>query len=228
MIVDFHTHRSRCTGECAEIISVHPGRHFPSDWFTIGYHPWWSNKPLKEEELWILKDYITMYPGFLAIGECGLDKFKGPELQIQQAVFHQQVDLANEMGVPVIVHCVRSFHELKQVRREKGKTPWVVHGFVRNKDLARQLLDLGLYLSIAPNEQRSPVFYDMARYLPLDRVFLETDNDPLLTIQGVYESFCKLRNVHPEEVEQQILNNLFTFFAWKSNQLRNGLSGQNS
>lgn len=228
MVVDFHTHRSRCQGECAEIISVHPGRHLPLGWFTIGYHPWWNTKPLTDEELWILKDHIHKQPGCLAIGECGLDKLKGPQLPIQLAILHQQVDIANELNVPVIVHCVRSFHEVKQIRREKGKTPWVVHGFVRNKDLAKQLLDLGFYLSIALGEKRTVVFEEMARYIPLDRVFLETDSDPMLTIQGVYQNFCRLRNVHSEELEQQILNNIFTFFAWKSNHLRIGLNEQNS
>lgn len=228
MIVDFHTHKPRCGGECAEIISVHPGRHIPSAWYTIGYHPWWNTKPLTSEELSVLIDNVNQHAGCLAIGECGLDKLKGPDQPTQLAVFHQQVDLANQLDVPVIVHCVRSFHEVKEIRREKGRTPWVVHGYVRNKELARQLLDLGLYLSIAPGEQRTPVFDEMAKYVPLDRVFLETDSDPRLNINTVYAHFCRLRNLDARQVEEQIVNNILTFFAWKSNNLLTGLNVQNS
>jgi TatD DNase family protein len=228
MIIDFHTHRNRFPKGGMEILSVHPGRHQPGTWYSIGYHPWWNTKKLDQVELEVLKNHLTEMPGCLAIGECGLDKLKGPALSVQLDIFHQHVDLANETGCPVIVHCVRLFHEVIQIKSQKGKTPWVVHGFIRNKTLAQQLVDKGFYLSMAPGGQMTPVFEETLRTVPLDRIFLETDSDLSMTIDERYLAFATLRQIPMEALQEQIFVNLMTFFAWKQKILKNGLSALNS
>lgn len=227
MYIDFHTHRSLYFADCLEIVSVHKGKQIPGSFYTIGFHPWWQDTPLSNEQILFLFNEVKNNAGCLGIGECGMDKYKGPDLKTQSGIFDQHIAVANEVGCPVIIHCVRSFNEILEFRKSNGNSNWVVHGFVRNKTLAGQLLDKGIYLSIAPTTIMSPVFKETLAYLPLDRIFIETDSEKSLTIHERYSILAALRGVKLESLKATIIHNLFTFYHWKENIIRDGLKGQN-
>lgn len=210
-----------------EIISVHPGRHEVNGWYTIGYHPWWTERILLPEEIDVLANQVKN-PTCLALGECGMDKIKGPPLSLQKKIFSQQIELANAWNCPVVVHCVRAFHEVLDVHTRLAKTPWVIHGFVRNFTLAKQVLDRGIYLSLAPAENMAVTFIETLKYVPLDRIFLETDSASTLNISQRYQIFAKLRHMQEEDLENQILENVSTFMAWKWENIQIGLNERNS
>jgi TatD DNase family protein len=216
-IIDFHTHSRREENEIIEVISLHPGKIKDKKYYTIGYHPWWTVDILNEAELAILKNSFLYDTFCLGLGEFGLDNLKGLDMDLQEEIFVQQITLANEVEAPVVVHCVRAFDRLLRLKQTKGQTSWVVHGFVRNKTLAKQVLDKGIYLSLAPHGKMNPVFEEMLKYVPLDRIFIETDSETSFNILERYRIFAALRNLAIEEIEEQLYTNFKHFYSskWK-------------
>ncbi|MBK9737747.1 MAG: TatD family hydrolase [Saprospiraceae bacterium] len=200
-----------------EVISLHEGQQKEYEFYTIGCHPWWTEKILAENQLELIKSKFLNDPFCLGIGECGLDSLKGPNLDLQELIFIQHIQLANLLGAPVIIHCVRAFDRLIKLRKKMGETPWVVHGFLRNKILAAQLIEAGCYLSLAPTKLMTNTFRDTLLYLPLDRVFIETDGDSSTSILERYRIFCELRNLKLVDLSAQIFMNFKNFYKekWK-------------
>jgi len=213
--IDFHTHRRRENTSIIEVVSLHHQQDRPYDYCTVGFHPWWTKRPLDDQEIKSLKDKYMDDAGCLAIGECGLDKLKGADLDTQEAILIQQVNLANALSSPVIIHCVRSFERILDIKKYHAKTPWVIHGFVRNKILAKQVLDAGILLSVAPNEAMSDNFIQTLKYLPTDSLFLETDSDDRWSIVKRYEIMAALCDYDMESLKIKIFNNFTEIFKHK-------------
>lgn len=118
-----------------------------SSWKSAGIHPWDVNPETLQEDLRQL-DKLAGHDQVLLIGECGLDKMKGPELKIQQQAFTDQIRIANARHKPLIVHCVRAFEELIAITKEHPpQVPVIIHGFNKSPELARQLSNHGFLLS---------------------------------------------------------------------------------
>ena len=85
----------------------------------------------------------------VGIGECGLDFFKKTiDEQKQIHFFSKQIELSEALELPLIIHCVRAFHELFYLHKlYKPKQAWIVHGFNGSLKLATQLLEKGIYMS---------------------------------------------------------------------------------
>lgn len=215
MLIDFHTHSKRETDDVLEVVSIHPQRKEPSDWYTVGFHPWWVEGILSDAELDLLKEHLENDAFCLALGECGLDKLKGVDLKLQEAIFTQQIELANALNVPMIVHCVRVYDSILKLHRRLAKTPWAIHGYRRHSILAKSILNQGIYLSVAPSEKMADSFVETLKTLPLDRFFIETDSDTSMNIRQRYELFADIRNMKRSDLESQLLNNFKTFFEWK-------------
>jgi TatD DNase family protein len=214
-IIDFHTHSKREINNIVEVISVHPGLKETDTWHTMGYHPWWTTQPLTDEALDVLYQQYKIQPNCLGIGECGLDKLKGVALNIQEVIFQQHIELANQLHAPLIVHCVRAYDRLLILHKKFAKTPWVIHGYMRNFTLAQTLLQAGIYLSVAPAAQLTSVFKETLHHLPLEKTFLETDSETSLNISQRYAIFAALRQIELPELQEQLFSNFKTFFAWK-------------
>jgi TatD DNase family protein len=215
--IDFHTH-SRWNGDdIVEVVSIHGKQKRDVIFYTIGYHPWWTIKLLTEKELDLMTDHYIKDPFCLGLGEFGLDNLKGADIDLQEEIFIQQIQIVNQLKTPVIIHCVRAFDRMLRLRKKYGETPWVVHGFVRNKTLAKQVLDSGMYISVAPHEKLSISFKDTLQFLPLDRIFLETDSDFTLNIRERYGIFAALREIEVPYLKDQMYQNFITFFSnkWK-------------
>jgi TatD DNase family protein len=218
MLIDFHTHRVRETEPTIEVISLHGDQQDrPFKYYTHGYHPWWTIDLLSSEHLNRLSDGFTNDDHCLGIGECGLDNLKGAHIELQEKIFIQQIELANALDAPIIVHCVRAYDRAIQLRKKYGQTPWVVHGFVRNKILAKQLLDAGFQLSLAPTDHVTENFIETCRYVPLNRLFLETDSESSIPIGKRYQIFADLRGFKMEDLKEQLYTNFKEFFKkkWK-------------
>lgn len=211
--IDFHTHASCHQPDVLDIISWHPTQDKNPDFYTVGYHPWWIKNRLTDLELQTLNDKYVEDHKCLAIGECGLDKLKGIDLKTQEDVFVQHIILANQLAAPLVVHCVRQYDTLISLRKSEGKTPWVIHGFFRNNTLARQLLDVGCYMSLAPRHLMHHSFIETLKYVPLDRIFVETDSDRQLDIKVRYALFAQLRTQNIENLTDQMVSNVLQFVS---------------
>jgi TatD DNase family protein len=218
--IDFHTHKPIHLGQdhILEVISSHIVNKYPEQFYTMGHHPWWSDEELTSEELKTLALHISNEK-FLAIGECGLDKLKGASKEIQEKVFLQQVLVANQLGVPLIMHCVRQNDRAIAMKKEYGITPWVIHGYKRNKILAKDLLDAGIMLSISPSQKMSANFIEMIEYLPLDTFFIETDSEYSLSIIERYDLVAELKKIDTFALQKYQIDNFNQFFKWKQTSL---------
>lgn len=111
----------------------------------------------------------------VAIGECGLDILRGASPKQQEDIFEQQALIAEQVGKPLIIHCVRATDRLLNIHRKlRPSVPWIVHGFRGKPETAMQLLRAGMLISLG--EHFNPA---TAATLPEGSYFIETDDSPL-------------------------------------------------
>ena len=215
--IDFHTHKAVHHGEddVMEIISMHQQIKNETDWLTLGYHPWWLHEVLTKEALDELSIALSNHPRCLALGECGLDGLKGAAREIQEQNFEAQLTIAKALRLPVIIHCVRQFDRLLQIRKQWRDTKWVIHGYRRNVILTRQLLDEGIGVSVSPFPGMNASFTDMLHFLPMDSFYLETDSDHRVDIRGRYALMAELRKIDIFALRWQMYQNCSDLFQWK-------------
>jgi TatD DNase family protein len=120
--------------------------------YTYGIHPWFLNEENFEGHIEKVKG-ITAGKEIVAIGEAGFDKLRGPSFDLQRKVFREQVNISENLGKPLIIHCVRSWEEILGEKKElKPEMPWMIHGF-RGKGqnlltLSGKLLTTGSFLKL--------------------------------------------------------------------------------
>ena len=174
-ITDVHTHNSMAdpltavrnlrVDELPEwLLGSQPGR------FSAGIHPWDAHLPFDKT----LLERAVHDPRIWAVGECGLDKYAQAPLETQMNVFEWQINLAIETHKNIIIHCVKHWDALLQIKKQHGEnnpdTLWIVHGFRGQQTQALQLINKGFYLSFNIHRDK-----DKTASLPPERCFFETD-----------------------------------------------------
>ncbi len=157
---------------------------------SLGIHPWDAANPSH-----VLPDKGHWPPRAVAVGECGLDRACDAPFPIQVEVFKKHVAMAEDEGLPVIVHCVRAFHELLLVRRQlHADQPWIIHGFNKGGDTLQNVLDAGLFVSFgaAVLDASTPAAW-ACRLTPSSRLLVETD-DVDMDIADVIATVSRLRD----------------------------------
>lgn len=171
-LVDCHTHRP--DAPYPAIISVQPGVTLtPGLRYSVGIHPWNTDQlpPQWRAEL----EAAVRQPQVVAIGETGLDKLRGADIATQLNVFTEHVKLSEQLELPLILHVVRAYNEIINLRQQLNPSQkWIIHGFRGKPELARQLLDHGFDLSLG--EHFNPA---TAAIIPDDRLLFETDESAL-------------------------------------------------
>ena len=177
-IIDIHTHHLDANGA---LISVAP-QDFdpqPGKWYSVGFHPWHAIDQLTDEDFELLEQ-CAQHRQVLAIGETGMDRIRGAELDIQAAVFVRHLQLAHDLGKPVVTHCVRAAQDILAARGKAhlDDVPLIIHGMRSNAHVARTLLDGGCYLSFG--SRFNPEAVNAA---PPDRLLIETDEAPVTILE---------------------------------------------
>ena len=196
----FFYYKKSMWGALPPIIDIH-AHHQPSVPGTAimsnGIHPWQIDETWKET----FNTYAQEAKNVLFIGESGLDKVKGPELEIQREVFIEHIRLSEALGKPLIVHCVKAMQEVLQLHKEMQPTqPWIIHGFRGGKQQAEQYRSAGLLLSFGLH------FNDEAlRATPLDELFVESDEDDINT---VYTAISDCLGLPVETLKNQVNTNI--------------------
>ena len=182
--------------------------------YSMGVHPWYADPLHWKKQLESLR-VASRSPRVLAIGECGLDKCCQTPFPLQETVFAAQVEWANRLGKPLLIHCVRAWEELLQLlSMEKNKVPVIFHGFVKNAALARRLTDKGYYVSLGKALEK-PAMQQVLRGLPADRFFLESD-DAGLPVSQVYQWAAAALAIEPNSLALQIQQNVNAVFSTAS------------
>ncbi|GLB51127.1 TatD family hydrolase [Neptunitalea chrysea] len=210
--IDIHTHSEITAESNVTIVNKLPQDTVSKGYFSVGYHPWYlkANEVTNQFELLTKK---ALSPFCLAVGECGLDKVVDTDYNLQLSVFKDHIALSETLQKPLIIHCVKSFQEIYQLKKElKPSQQWILHGFTKNEQLANQMVSAGFKLSFgAALFKNSSVQRTFANLLP-ESFFLETDDQLGISIKAVYEKAAALRNVNIEEIQQIITKNFKEVF----------------
>ncbi len=206
--INLHTHKFSNQENILEIVNQYPQDFdaiIPN--YSIGIHPWYINENRVEADLKIIEEKLN-FNNCLALGECGLDKRIEIPLDLQTQVFEKQLLLAHKYNKPIILHCVAAFQEIIEIRNKlKIQVPMIIHGFSKNEQTAKQLLDNRFYLSFGKYLLRNPELETVFKQVPNDRFFLETDTIEE-TLVEVYNLAAKYKNIEIE-ILKEIINDNF-------------------
>lgn len=209
---NLHTHKFTNNPSVLELVNQYPWEFdnvIPQ--YSIGIHPWYINKDRLASDLMVIEEKLALEE-CLALGECGLDKRIEVPMALQIEVFEKQIALAEEYQKPLVLHLVAAFDELIEIKnRLKVSVPIIIHGFSKNKQVARQLIANGFYLSFGKYLLRNPELKEVFQAVPNDRFFLETDTIEE-TLEEVYALAAKYKNMSLPEIQLQIAINWKTVF----------------
>ncbi|WP_396170843.1 TatD family hydrolase [Flavobacterium sp.] len=209
---NLHTHKFSNNPTILELVNQYPWEFdaaIPN--YSIGIHPWYSNENRLEIDLKIIEEKLQLKE-CLALGECGLDKRIEIPMAVQIAVFEKQITLAEKYQKPLVLHLVAAFDELIAIKNRLQITvPIIIHGFSKNQQVAKQLIDNGLYLSFGKFLLRNPELESVFQSIPNDRFFLETDTIEE-TLEEVYILAAKYKNIHLQDLKEIINSNFNSVF----------------
>ena len=145
---------------------------------TVGVHP--HHVESLDEQVYNELQQLAGHPRVVAVGEIGLDYVKQyAPVALQQEHCRLQLRLARQLDLPVIIHDREAHADMLRLLAEEGPFPagGVMHCFSGDGDFARQVLELGFYISIPgvvtfPNAE---ALRDAVREVPLGSLVLETD-----------------------------------------------------
>ena len=192
-------------------------KQYPFVYGAMGIHPSDIGDLNEDTFLW-LREQVKKEK-VVAVGEIGLDYYwdKEEEVQKNQRIwFRRQLELAKESNLPVIIHSRDAAADTMEIMKEayvqgiKG----VIHCFSYSKEIAREYLNMGLYLGIGGvvtfNNARK--VKEVVEYAPLEQIVLETDSPYLspvpyrgkrncsLNLPLVAEEIGRIKGISSEEV----------------------------
>lgn len=214
-ILDIHTHKSVEASRGRAIINYRLPADVPAGddggphegyFYSAGIHPWELTEHNAAQQFDLLQKQIVKKQ-FVAVGEAGLDKLAIASMELQVAMFEKQVELSEELGLPLVIHCVKAMDELLAVKKEyRPAQPWIWHGFRGKPAQAEQLLKQGLYLSLG-----AYYAHDTMKIVPSELLFLETDDSPV-DIEELLHRAAEVRGVEVEELRGAMRKNIQNVF----------------
>ena len=157
-------------------------QNHPNIYATVGIHP---DDPEAEE--FSLEELLerAARPKVVGIGETGLDYHwcKG-DLAWQHQRFALHIEAANRSGLPLVVHTRDAAEDTMRLLREHQAHAGVIHCFTEDVRIAKLALDLGFYISFSGivTFKNATAIQEAARYVPLDRLLVETDSPYLAPV----------------------------------------------
>ncbi|MBI5346288.1 MAG: TatD family hydrolase [Chlamydiae bacterium] len=164
----------------------------------------------------------------VAIGEVGLDYFyKHSQVEIQKKFLEKYFILASKTSLPLIIHCRDAFSDFFEIADNFYQDKkLVLHCFSGNIDEAKQALERGWYISFSGivTFKKSDLLREVVKYVPLDRMLIETDspllapeqhrgkrNEPAYLVETC-QMIAKIKETEPEMIAKITYDNAFSFF----------------
>jgi len=210
---------------------------------TIGLHPIHTGKSYHDEkelgeggnaftsrgeDFDVVKyEALAQSPKVIAIGECGLDYYRLEEetKKTQEKAFIEQIELANKLGKPLMLHIRNAYDDALAVLKAHAKVKGDVHFFAGNWDTAKQFLDFGFTLSFTGVLTFTHDYDEVVRNTPLDMLLSETDapyvtpvphrgkrNEPAYVVE-VVKAIARIKDLPEEDVATQLMANARRVFA---------------
>lgn len=152
-------------------------------WAAVGIHPTSALEWDRDAERMLRE--AARHPKVKAIGEVGLDYYwkDSAPFELQRDVFRQQIRLARDLGLPLVIHNRDAHEDVVRILEEEGagEVGGIMHCFSGDWAIAERCLAMNFYIGIGGTVtyKNNPTGRDVAQRLPLDRIVLETD-DPYL------------------------------------------------
>ncbi len=160
-----------------DIVLAIAQKHYPEVMCTLGVHPHEAQKFDAKVEAFVLKH--APQKEVVAIGEIGLDYYYSHSPHdIQKQAFRRQLELAEQLGLPVEIHTRDAEDDTLEILRDfRGRVKGIIHCFTGTQKLADGALDLGFDISISGvvTFKKAEELKAVVRTLPLDRIHVETD-----------------------------------------------------
>jgi len=178
----------------------------------------------------------------VAIGECGLDYFhlKKEDKEKQTEVFIEQIKLANELNLPLMLHLRNSEEDLESsayqdalaILKKYSKVKGVIHFFAGTEKDARDFLDFGFYISFAgvityppkKNNPRAINYEKIIKEIPLDKILADTDspyvapvpyrgkrNEPFY-VREIVRKIAEIKGLEENDLAEKIVDNARALF----------------
>lgn len=196
-------------------------------WCSAGVHP---DEQVDDHEPTVaeLLD-LAAHPKVVAIGETGLDYFRLKEpLDWQRERFRIHIRAAKVCAKPLVIHTRNAHADTLRLMREEGASEpgGVMHCFTETKAVADAAMDMNFYISFSGivTFKSAKELKEVARYVPLNRMLIETDSPYLAPmpyrgkmnqpgyVKHVAEHIAELRGISVEEVAEATTANFFSLF----------------
>jgi len=198
---------------------------------TVGFHP--HNAKHYEEKYYTQMMKLCHLDYVKAIGECGLDYKRNYSTKDEQIYcFQRHLELATQIDLPMFLHERDAHNDFVNLLRQyiDRIEDVVVHCFTGNKESLKNYLDMGCYIGITgwiTDPNRGYHLHDIIKYIPTDRLMIETDSPYLLpfcddivnksynepcNLIFVFEEILKILKKDKEELSSQIYTNTCRFF----------------
>ncbi|MDX9731821.1 MAG: TatD family hydrolase [Bdellovibrionales bacterium] len=207
-------------------------RYFPQVSCTLGVHPHEAELWSEEVGAWIRSKVnssdLAESRGIVAIGEIGLDYYyNNSPKEVQLNAFRRQMDLAEELGLPVEIHTRDADEDCALVLSEyKGRVTGLLHCFTSSMELARKALECGFDISISGvvTFKNADALREVVKFVPLERLHVETDAPFLAPVPKRGQSnvpefvlhtaqvVAELKGVTLERLSEQTLANAHRLF----------------
>lgn len=190
---------------------------------SVGIHPNHSIAPLDMD---LISSYLD-HKKVVAIGEVGLDYFYNtPGKDDQKKLLHEMLSLSEQTDLPYIFHARDCFPDIFDILSEYKNMRGVFHCYTGNTKNARIILDKGFYISLSGiiTFKNSGDQKEVLRYIPNDRLLIETDspylspvpfrgqtNEPAY-VRLVAEKISEEKKMSLEEIAEMTTRNFFTLF----------------
>lgn len=194
---------------------------------AVGVHPSETEGLTKGDLLWLKEKAAE--PKVVAIGEIGLDYYwPDPDKAVQKKWFEEQLQLAGEVGLPVIIHSRDAAKDTLEILKswQRKKTKGVIHCFSYSKETAKEYLDMDYYFGIGGvlTFKNAKKLIEAAEYIPMERILLETDCPYLAPepyrgkrnqsdyIDLVAGRLSQIKKISKEEILAQTMRNAKNFY----------------
>ncbi|MCB0279318.1 MAG: TatD family hydrolase [Calditrichaeota bacterium] len=199
-------------------------KRFENVYFSSGIHP----SDVDQSDLTVF-DQIEEFASqekMVAVGEIGLDYFKyDGDRERQKTYFKKAIQLAAKLEKPIVVHNREADQDVAEILRNELKTRAVLHCFASTAEFAREMVDLGIFISFTGIITfKNSTYDDVVKSVPIEQLMLETDS-PFLTphpfrgkrndpsyIPLIAEKVASLKNMTIEDVQRKTTENAIRFF----------------
>jgi TatD DNase family protein len=197
---------------------------------TVGVHPH-NAKDWTNTDADCLRALVASSKKVKAIGEIGLDyHYDFSERSDQQSVFSEQLQLANELQLPAVIHCREAVDDVKKILQELGTKNVVLHCCTEKWEDVEELVKEGCMLSFTGMATflKATVIHNTIKQCPLSQMMIETDspylapgahrgkrNEPAF-VSEVAKAIAELKGVSLQEVADATTKNAVQFFRLPS------------